>query len=158
MTRMRIKHILAMENNDRFILQPSREKGSWVATDKKNGIVITFKEHDFNGSQKVTLLGGDTLNSMEQAMALPTALRELADWLRAEHYDITMPSLTVQREEMGRMIRNIRTQRGMTQMDVAEAAGIGQSHLARIEAGRYAVSLDVLNKIAYALGVRLEMK
>lgn len=42
--------IIVMKNNKRFLLQPSREPGYWVATDTANGIVIRFKEHDFNGS------------------------------------------------------------------------------------------------------------
>lgn len=147
-----------MNNNDRFILQPSRKQGFWVATDKANGIVITFKEHDFNGSQKVTLLDGDTFSSMDQAMAVPTALREIADWLRAEHYDIAMPALTIQREHMGQAIRTLRTRRSLTQAGLAHLAGITQSNLARIEAGKYSVGLDVLNKIANALGVKVEIK
>lgn len=147
-----------MEKNDRFTLQPSREQGSWVATDKAHGIVITFREHQFNETQKVSLLGGDSFSSMDQAMRLPVYLREMADWLREEHYSIAMPSLEIQRERMGQSIRNLRTQRGLTQVQLAQLAGITQSNLARIETGRYSVGLDILNKIANAMGVAVEMK
>lgn len=147
-----------MEKNDRFTLQPSREQGSWVATDKAHGIVITFREHQFNETQKVSLLGGDSFSSMDQAMRMPVYLREMADWLREAHYSIAMPSLEIQRERMGQSIRNLRTQRGLTQVQLAQLAGITQSNLARIEAGRYSVGLDILNKIANAMGVAVELK
>lgn len=147
-----------MEKNDRFTLQPSREQGSWVATDKAHGIVITFREHQFNETQKVSLLGGDSFSSMDQAMRMPVYLREMADWLREAHYSIAMPSLEIQRERMGQSIRNLRTQRGLTQVQLAQLAGITQSNLARIETGRYSVGLDILNKIANAMGVAVEMK
>lgn len=147
-----------MEKNDRFTLQPSREQGSWVATDKAHGIVITFREHQFNETQKVSLLGGYSFSSMDQAMRMPVYLREMADWLREAHYSIAMPSLEIQRERMGQSIRNLRTQRGLTQVQLAQLAGITQSNLARIETGRYSVGLDILNKIANAMGVAVEMK
>lgn len=147
-----------MGKNDRFTLQPSREQGSWVATDKAHGIVITFREHQFNETQKVSLLGGDSFSSMDQAMRIPVYLREMADWLREAHYSIAMPSLEIQRERMGKSIRNLRTQRGLTQVQLAQLAGITQSNLARIETGRYSVGLDILNKIANAMGVAVEMK
>lgn len=147
-----------MEKNDRFTLQPSREQGSWVATDKAHGIVITFREHQFNETQKVSLLGVDSFSSMDQAMRMPVYLREMADWLREAHYSIAMPSLEIQRERMGQSIRNLRTQRGLTQVQLAQLAGITQSNLARIETGRYSVGLDILNKIANAMGVAVEMK
>ena len=147
-----------MENNDRFTLQPSREQGSWVATDKEHGIVITFKEHRFNDTQKVTLLDGDTFSSMDQAMALPTYLREMADWLRAEHYNKVMPSMDEQRARMGQRIRELRLAAGLTQEDLAQLAGITRSNLTRIEAGRYSVGLDILNRIANALGTEVVIK
>lgn len=146
-----------MNNNDRFILQPSKKPGFWVATDKERGIVITFKEHEYNDTQHITLLGGNTFSSTEQAMAIPTALREIADWLRKEHYDTAMPPLKVQREHIGQTIRNIRLQRGMTQQDLADAAGIPQNKVSSIEAGKYSVGIDILDKIANALGVAIEI-
>lgn len=147
-----------MENNDQFTLQPSREQGSWKATDNVHGIVITFREHQFNETQHVSLLGGDAFSSMDQAMQMPRYLRELIDWIMAEHYNTAMPSLEIQRERMGQSIRNLRTQRGLTQVQLAQLAGITQSNLARIETGRYSVGLDILNKIANAMGVAVEMK
>lgn len=144
--------------NDRFILQPSSKPGFWVATDKVNGIVVTFRENRFTDTQKVTLLGDDTHYSTSQAMPIPTALRELADWLRREHYNVAMPSLIVQRSHLGQAIRSIRTQRGMTQQELADASGLTKANVCSIEAGKYSVGLDVLNRIANALGVSVELR
>lgn len=65
--------------------------------------------------------------------------------------------LNEKRKAMGERIREMRTDQGWTQEQIAEMAGITTSNLARIEAGRYAVSLDVLNKIAGALNAELRM-
>ncbi len=147
-----------MNTKDRFTLTPGKNRDEWKATDNDHGIVITFREHQFNETQQVSLLGGDSFSSMDQAMRLPVYLREMSDWLREEHYSIAMPSLEIQRERMGQSIRNLRTQRGLTQVQLAQLAGITQSNLARIETGRYSVGLDILNKIANAMGVAVEMK
>ena len=147
-----------MNNKDRYTLTPGEIRGEWKATDNVHGIVITFREHQFNETQQVSLLGGDSFSSMDQAMRMPVYLREMADWLREEHYSIAMPSLEIQRERMGQSIRNLRTQRGLTQVQLAHLAGITQSNLARIETGRYSVGLDILNKIANAMGVAVELK
>lgn len=65
--------------------------------------------------------------------------------------------LDEKRKAMGERIREMRAAQGWTQEQIAEMAGITTSNLARIEAGRYAVSLDVLNKIAGALNAELRM-
>ena len=41
---------------------------------------------------------------------------------------------------------------GMSQGDLASRSGLSQSHISRIEAGRYSFRLDTLQMIAEALG------
>lgn len=41
---------------------------------------------------------------------------------------------------------------GMNQTELANRCGLAQSHIARIEAGRYSVGFDTLQQIAEALG------
>ena len=60
-------------------------------------------------------------------------------------------------DEIGKDIRAIRLQRGMSQTELAAAAGITIANMSRIEAGKLSVGLDILNKIASALGVTLKM-
>lgn len=72
----------------RFILQPSQEPGFWVATDTEHGMVVRFKEHEFNQTHYPTLLNGEEFHSVEEALKYATYISELADWLSAEHRDI----------------------------------------------------------------------
>ncbi len=71
----------------KYILQPSTTEGWWVATDTEHGIVIKFQEHKFNDTQKTTLLNGDSFDTQAEALQQATYIRELADWLRENHYD-----------------------------------------------------------------------
>lgn len=73
--------------NERFILQPSEEPGFWVATDQEHGLVVKFKEHQFNQTHHPTLLNGDTFHSVDEALKYATYMRELADWLAVNHKD-----------------------------------------------------------------------
>ena len=61
-----------------------------------------------------------------------------------------------ERERIGARIAELRKAKGMTQKDLAEATGLIQPNIARIENGRYSTSLDTLAKIAEALGARLD--
>ena len=72
----------------RFILQESQNKADhWVCTDKLHNIVCVFENHKYNDTQKFTLLDGDTFKSDTEALKVATYLREMADWLRDNHYD-----------------------------------------------------------------------
>jgi transcriptional regulator with XRE-family HTH domain len=53
----------------------------------------------------------------------------------------------VQLELVGRKIRQLRRQRKLTQVELAEKIGIHQSDLSRMEQGEYKVGLDTLLKI-----------
>ena len=46
---------------------------------------------------------------------------------------------------------------GMTQGELAERCGLNQSHIARIEAGRYSVGFDTLQAIAEGMGGNVEI-
>jgi len=53
----------------------------------------------------------------------------------------------IQLELVGRKIRQLRRQRKLTQVELAERIGIHQSDLSRMEQGEYKVGLDTLLKI-----------
>lgn len=61
------------------------------------------------------------------------------------------------RKAMGESIRELRIAQGWTQEQIAEIAGISTSNIRSVEAGKYAVNIDVLNKIAGALGAELRI-
>lgn len=74
---------------NKYKLEKSKEQqGWWVVTDTINMIVVKFQEGKFNETQKVTLLNGDDVASMEDAMKQVKALREMADWLVKNHCKI----------------------------------------------------------------------
>ena len=69
---------------DRFILQKSEKPEYWVCTDKENSIVCVFENHNYNDNQEFTIL--EDIETPD-ALALAKAVREMADWLRDNHYD-----------------------------------------------------------------------
>ena len=56
-----------------------------------------------------------------------------------------------ERQRIGIDIATLRTQKGMTQQQIAESAGLQRNHISRIEQGRYSVGVDTLQAIADAL-------
>jgi DNA-binding XRE family transcriptional regulator len=54
---------------------------------------------------------------------------------------------------VGEQVRRLRKTRGMTQAQLARAAGLLRPNLSRIEAGKHRPTLDTLEKIAAALKV-----
>ena len=61
------------------------------------------------------------------------------------------------RKAIGDSIRTMRTAKGWEQDQLAQIAGITTANIRSVEAGKYAVNIDVLNKIAVALGAELRM-
>jgi transcriptional regulator with XRE-family HTH domain len=57
-------------------------------------------------------------------------------------------------KKVGRKIRIIRKQRGLTQEDIADKSGMHVSTLGRIERGESNPPLQTLNKIAQVLKVK----
>ena len=66
-------------------------------------------------------------------------------------------SYIVERYSIGQRIAQIRKEHGMTQKQLAEAAGMNQPNIARIEAGQYTPSINTLERIVKALGKRIEI-
>jgi len=54
---------------------------------------------------------------------------------------------------IGARIKRFRNQKGLTQVKLAEKAGISRSYLADVEANRYNPSLATLMDLAQALGI-----
>ena len=60
--------------------------------------------------------------------------------------------------ELGRSVRELRQQRGWSQTQLAEAAGMTQSAVARFEGGGTVPTLPVLERLAQALDVELAVR
>jgi len=62
------------------------------------------------------------------------------------------------RKQVGDQIILIRKEKGLSQRQVALKAGIIPQNMARIEQGRYSVGMDIIGKIANALGCELKIE
>jgi ribosome-binding protein aMBF1 (putative translation factor) len=58
-------------------------------------------------------------------------------------------------EQVGRKIRELRDEAGLTQVQLAEKTGIPQSHVSRLENAEHSATNLTLEKIAKALGVQV---
>jgi len=59
--------------------------------------------------------------------------------------------------EIGRMVRELREARGLSQRELAARMGTTQSVVGRLEAGGSRPTIVTLDRVAQALGVRLEV-
>ena len=57
------------------------------------------------------------------------------------------------REFVGRQIKQFRENKGLTQEELADAAGLPQSHISRLENGKHTPTHLTIEKIAKALGL-----
>lgn len=58
---------------------------------------------------------------------------------------------------IGARIKELRTTQNLTQQQLADLAGVTKANICNIERGAYSVGLDVLNKIATALGAEIQL-
>ena len=59
---------------------------------------------------------------------------------------------------LGQQIKDLRNKRRMTQTQLAEAANVGLSFIAKVEAGNRLPSMATLEAIARVLGARVQIK
>jgi len=57
---------------------------------------------------------------------------------------------------LGKNLRQIRTQKGMTQGDIVRALGVSRSFVSNIENGKTNPTLSTIKRIADALGVSVD--
>jgi transcriptional regulator with XRE-family HTH domain len=59
------------------------------------------------------------------------------------------------RKELGSRIAGLRKKKGLSQQALADLCGLNRQNLARIEAGKHSTGIDILSRIAEALGVKV---
>lgn len=64
-------------------------------------------------------------------------------------FDPTSLPSKVLRHEIGYLISKYRKQESLSQQQLAECMGISKSTISKIENGKFSISLDYLEKIAY---------
>ena len=108
--------------------------------------------------QKLTIDGKNyVLVSEEDYEDLIDSLEAQAIMARVAAGEETFPhELIVELSQTDSRIRTYRKYRGMTMIELAEAAGISQPYLSDIENGKKTGSVDVLKRIANVLRVDLD--
>lgn len=78
----------------RFKLEQSQDlPGWWVLTDIDNLIVIKFKEHEFNETQRITILEESVfLNRTDCANELAHIASEMGYYMFTHYYSIALPT------------------------------------------------------------------
>ena len=61
------------------------------------------------------------------------------------------------RDRIGLRIQTLRKMKKLSQDELARIAGVQRTHLSRIEAGKYAVTLETIQAIAEALGMTVDI-
>jgi DNA-binding XRE family transcriptional regulator len=124
-------------------------KSQIIHTDGEDLVVITRSEYE-------ALLARAGDETSEDAMT--ARIVEATDAKIARGEDVALPAVVWDAIESGEHpIRAIRKHRGLTQIDVAEQAGLRQGYIADIEAGKKRGSATSLKAIAAALGVPLDI-
>ena len=145
---------------ERYILQQSSEDPLWwVLTDTVIGIVLKFKEGEFNESQKVTFLYDV---KRPNAAEIARAMNDMGDWIDEHHYELLFTSPQTIKEEsrakMGAQLKALRNSKGVTLRQLEKMSGIRNNHIARIEAGKYNVTIDTIAMLVSVLGGELTIK
>jgi transcriptional regulator with XRE-family HTH domain len=61
------------------------------------------------------------------------------------------------RDRIGMRIAALRKLAGLSQEQLSERAGLQRTHVSRIEAGKYAVTIETVQAIAEALGMTVDL-
>ena len=75
----------------------------------------------------------------------------------AEREQIRAERKQATRDRIGQRIAQLRKLAGMSQEQLSERAGLQRTHVSRIEAGKYAVTLETIQAIAEALGMTVDI-
>ena len=61
------------------------------------------------------------------------------------------------RDRIGLRVARLRRLAGLSQEELAARSGLQRTHISRIEAGKYAVTFEVIQSIAEALGMTVDI-
>ena len=61
------------------------------------------------------------------------------------------------RTRIGQRLQESRKAKGMTQQDVADKSGVTRTTVSKIEAGRFNAGVDIVDKLARAMGASLDI-
>lgn len=73
------------------------------------------------------------------------------------YFEFLITPIEAQRKRIGKRIREIRELRGVSARELAFDCHIDPSNLSKIESGKHAAGLDILNRIAYFLDAEVQI-
>lgn len=91
-------------------------------------------------------------------MAERTDWQELRGWRMAEQGASEAYDAARLAYQLGRRVRELREQQGLSQTELATRTGMTQPAVARFEAGGTVPTLPVLDRLARSLGVELSVQ
>lgn len=59
------------------------------------------------------------------------------------------------RQRVGKKLAELRIQKGLSVRQLSDISGIGASHICKIENGKHAAGLDILDRMCQALGAEI---
>lgn len=125
-----------------------------VCTDNAHDIVCTFEPSKFNETQRFDFDPQFAVGKTPQEVA--HIVNEMAMWLRTHNYSLAMGAVDNTRLRIAAKLRELRIIEGISQADLADRASIPRSHLSRIEAGKYNITIDILERLAQGLGYTID--
>lgn len=66
-----------------------------------------------------------------------------------------MDDVNVIRQRVGKKLAELRMQKGLSVRQLSEISGVGASHICKIENGKHAAGLDILNRICQVLDAEI---
>ncbi|HEX9485944.1 MAG TPA: helix-turn-helix transcriptional regulator [Gemmatimonadales bacterium] len=84
--------------------------------------------------------------------------RSLNDFIREQREKDPQFAAEFDRLEVARLVRDLRERKKVSQGELAARVGTKQPAIARLESGRVIPKLDLLDKVARALGRRLTVR
>jgi DNA-binding XRE family transcriptional regulator len=88
----------------------------------------------------------------------PYVGESIAQYTRARAVRSPAFAAEIEQQRLARRIRQLRESKKLTQAELADRVGTTQSSIARIESGRSAPTLELLRKVADALGHQLTVE
>lgn len=141
-----------------YVLQPTGTPEEWECLDTLNGISLRFMRGRLHETKRIHIFRESESVSIEGSERMTCLVNGIEAFLCEEFYELALPSTRESiRKQLGRRIAEARECRGLTTAELAEAAGMGENHLRRLEAGRFRSDTDILGAITAAMGCHLEV-
>jgi len=111
------------------------------------------EEDDSTAITMITIADDARSASLEFESGAKVTLDAAAVARRIREGDTGNGRIPVDGERLGKRIRELRLEAGLTQAELARRTGIHRPNIARVEAGRHTPSLETIARLATAIGV-----